>query len=465
MELLYVKSGLANEDGLPLDKDALTSGALGALSLADDRLHLLAAALAGVQRRASPVEVLALFCEPVWHPSLAALMDVPALLDACRLAAYLMLDDATLEALAQEAARRACLDDAFCAAGKLGCRPVWLAAATTPLDERVRSGAERLCLAVERQLLDTHLHPSKPHLPWGRLVQVALGRQPPNPGQPAETDTAARWGHLRAIQSAWLQARPWTTRTSASAAAGGHLALLQWLRVQGCPWDVTTCANAARRGHLPLLQWARAADCPWNHGTCSAAAEGGHLHILEWCRLQGCQWSAATCSEAAAHDHREVLEWARINGCPWNEQTCSSAAAGGHLELLQWARANGCPWDDRTCHRAAANGQLAVLQWARANGCGWSSQTCAEAASGGHLPVLQWLRAQPKPCPWDALTTDVAAYFGHLHVLQWAVANGCPWEPHAVLAHAKLQGPGRGELAAWVVEQMATAEPALRALR
>jgi hypothetical protein len=182
--------------------------------------------------------------------------------------------------------------------------------------------------------------------------------------------SAAEWFRVGRASSKVGRSRYFHESLCASAARGGHLEALQWLRDRGCQWDSWTCAaEAARGGHLAVLQWARASGCAWDARACEAAARSGHLAVLQWLRANGCDWDASTCSVAARGGHLAVLQWARANGCDWDASTCSVAARGGHLAVLQWARANGCDWNAFTYRMVQASGNAAMLEWARANGC------------------------------------------------------------------------------------------------
>ena len=95
--------------------------------------------------------------------------------------------------------------------------------------------------------------------------------------------------------------------------------MIEWARQSGCRWGPGTCYSAARGGHLAALQWARHSGCTWDTRTCTYAAVEGHLAVLQWARSNNCPWRCATTVFAAFQDHLDILKWARQQQppCPW----------------------------------------------------------------------------------------------------------------------------------------------------
>jgi hypothetical protein len=315
MERLLPHSGLA-EAGV--SSEAMMEGAAAATLLAPPYCeHLVTALSAAVADAADPTadqppphlnHYTVFAC--TWHATSLAKLPDADIANCCRLADYLMLDEACLS----------CLEDVV----------VQRQARSGVINELLPPGVSADNVYHRSLQLVDAIDSDYRLIRWSEdaereaLVRVALGMAVPSASNPASMAAAVTWGHMAAVLLALTQppegpggvgaVEVKVTGRSACwrAASGGHLPMLKLLRELGFPWGREVVLRATLNGRDDIAIWALEHGAPVHKRWLVSAARWNRLRVLQWAdahsRLPDSDIPAAR--EAAARgNHTEVGAW------------------------------------------------------------------------------------------------------------------------------------------------------------
>ncbi|KAL2915077.1 hypothetical protein HK105_205401 [Polyrhizophydium stewartii] len=289
--------------------------------------------------------------------------------------------------------------------------PVFLAAASRPMFERLRAAGVQVARSTELRLAVRHgwadiIGDTNP----GDIARAAAcegatdvlagladeGRLALKPWLAAE---AAGEGHAGTVM--WLHAHmrgpPWPTTVMDAAAGSGNLDLVVWLHNNtsgGC--TVQAIENAAKGGHLATIKWLaqnRSEGC--NIWAFKLAANGGHVDVLEFLRRRFPSVFHSVITELFKNaQHLCVLEWLKQH---WPEalkyivarRTFTSAGA----EVAKWLCSNtDYEPDSRALLSALENNNVELVDWlVRCKGVDVAADMFNSILHGSNTAALAWV--------------------------------------------------------------------------